>query len=114
METARFDAIARGIARMTTRRGMLTALIGGAFGIAAVNAGAADLSTDAKKGEGARCDEDQDCGRGLICKKSKKDGKNRRECRYEDGCGQRDDFCEETADCCKKLKCDRQRNRCVK
>lgn len=120
MDSTRFDLVTRAIASEATRRGVTRAALGGALALMGAEALAADVGVEAKKGDGARCSDDDDCGRGLFCKRIKKKGKNgkrdktRNECRYEDGCGLRDDYCDESDDCCDNLKCDRDRNRCVR
>ena len=120
MDDIRFDLIARAFGSDTTRRGIARLAAGGALALIGAGTIAADVGIAAKKGDGARCSDDEDCGKGLFCKRIKKKGKSgksektRNECRYEDGCGIRDDYCDESDDCCDNLKCDRNRNRCVR
>jgi hypothetical protein len=120
MDDKRFDSIAATIGAATSRRSAFVALVGGA--LAAAGGALAPRSTRAQ-GEGDSCRDDDDCGRGLFCKRSRRrrgrndrDGRrNRRdrsECRYIVGCGERHDFCFDTDDCCGNLRCNRSRERC--
>ena len=118
MDGMRFDFVTRAIGNAASRRGVARVALGGVLALLGAEALAAEVGIAARRGDGARCDNDDDCGRGLFCKKiknkGKKGNKTRRECRYEDGCGQRDDFCDESDDCCSNLKCDRDKKRCVR
>lgn len=94
------------------------ALLGGALAAVGAEALAQDLGIEGNGADGDKCDRDNDCGKGLYCKKIKKKKKNGRgrkvryECRYRDGCGRDKDYCEDNGDCCNGFRCDKKKNRC--
>ena len=115
MDDQQFDSVTAAIGAATARRGMFAALLGGALAIVGAETLAQDLGV--AQGDGDECDDDDDCGRGLFCKRVKKRKKNGRrettfECRYIDGCGENKDFCFDSDDCCGGLRCNRNRERC--
>jgi hypothetical protein len=115
MDDTRFDAMTETIGTASSRRIVFAALLGGALAAIGADALAQERGVEVK-GDGETCREDDDCGRGLFCKRIKKKdkrGKKSYECRYIDGCGERNDYCDDTGDCCDRLRCDRDRNRCV-
>lgn len=114
MDQNRFDAMTATIATASSRRGLVAALLGGTLAFLGADSLSSNLVGAAQKGDGARCDDDSDCGKGLTCQKVRNRGSKRRECRYEDGCGEQNNYCDEDDDCCKNLTCDGKRNRCVK
>ncbi len=103
-----------------SRRGVMGALLGGALAAVGAEALAQDLGIEGNGGDGDKCHQDNDCGKGLYCKKIKKKKKNgkhkktRYECRYRDGCGRKKDYCDENGDCCGGYRCDKKKNRCKK
>ena len=115
MDNNRFDAMTAAISMASSRRGVMSALLGGTLALAGIDTLAKNLGAEAKKGDGDPCDDDTDCGRGLTCEKIKdKNGKKKRECEYVDGCGKKDDYCQAKGDCCNKFTCNMDRNRCEK
>ncbi|MFT4037609.1 MAG: hypothetical protein QM692_05465 [Thermomicrobiales bacterium] len=118
MDSHQFDAFSAAIGAAPSRRAMMGALLGGALAAAGATALAADLGIEGS-GDGDKCDDDRDCGKGLYCKKIKKKKKNGRgkkvryECRYSNGCGKKKDYCDDNGDCCGGFRCDQKKNRCV-
>ena len=138
MDDNRFDSIAASVGAASSRRTALAVMLGGALSAAFVLA----PQRAAAQGEGDFCRDDSDCGRGLVCRRSERnrrrrndrdgrggrndhdgrrrekdrDGRRNREerseCRYINGCGRLEDFCEVTEDCCDDLLCNRNRQRC--
>jgi hypothetical protein len=116
MDDSQFDTMTETIGSASSRRIVFAALLGGALAAAGADALAQELGVEVK-GDGETCRDDNDCGRGLFCKRIKKNknGRNKKsthECRYIDGCGEQKDYCDESDDCCGNLRCDRSRNRC--
>jgi hypothetical protein len=118
MDNTQFDAMTETIGTASSRRVVFAALLGGALAAVGADTLAQELGVEVK-GDGETCRDDDECGRGLFCKRIKKKSKSGRskkksyECRYIDGCGERNDYCDETDDCCSRLRCDRNKNRCV-
>ena len=118
MDVHQFDAMTAAIGAAPSRRGVLGALLGGALAAVGADALAQDLGIEGNGGDGDKCKQDNDCGKGLYCKKikkKKKKGKRRKvryECRYRDGCGRKKDYCDNHDDCCGGYRCDKKKNRC--
>ena len=118
MDFQQFDAMTAAIAAAPSRRGVMGALLGGALAAVGADALAQDLGIEGKGGDGDKCKQDNDCGKGLYCKKikkKKKKGRRRKvryECRYRDGCGRKKDYCDDHDDCCGGYRCDKKKNRC--
>lgn len=118
MDVHQFDAMTAAIGAAPSRRGVMGALLGGALAAVGAEALAQDLGVEGNGADGDKCDRDNDCGKGLYCKKIKKKKKNgkgrkvRYECRYRNGCGREKDYCEDNGDCCGGYRCDKKKNRC--
>ena len=116
MDSRQFDTISVAIGAAPSRRAMMGTLLGGALAAAGAAALAAELGTEGS-GDGDKCRNDNDCGKGLYCKKIKKKSgkrtKTRYECRYRDGCGKKKDYCDDNGDCCGGYRCNQKKNRCV-
>ena len=119
MDESQVDTMTETIGSASSRRLVFAALLGSALAAVGHDASAQELGVEVN-GDGETCNDDNDCGRGLFCKRIKKKNKNGKkkksvdECRYIDGCGEEKDYCDESDDCCGNLRCDRNRNRCVR
>lgn len=120
MDIHQFDAMTTAIGTAGSRRGIFGALLGGALAAVGAEALAAELGIEGDGGDGDKCHNDSDCGKGLYCKKikKKKKGKHKKkktryECRYKDGCGRKKDYCDDNGDCCSGYRCNNKKNRCV-
>ncbi|MCC7025109.1 MAG: helix-turn-helix transcriptional regulator [Thermomicrobiales bacterium] len=121
MDDQRFDAITEAIGAAPSRRAMFRALAGGALAMVGADALAEELGIEKKGGDGDKCKKDNDCGKGLYCKKIKKKRKHgkhkkkkiRYECRYRNGCGKKKDYCDSNDDCCSGLRCNKNKSKCV-
>jgi hypothetical protein len=124
VEDTRFDALARSVSAMTTRRGALrgaAAGILGSMGLAAVldDADAQNRRRRRRRnrrGSGARncgaqyagCNRGSDCCQGLICIELRNPSAEQNfsgTCGYRRGCGRKNDFCQKNRDCCRKFRC---------
>ena len=123
MDDTRFDALARSVGAVTTRRTALhgaAASVLGAIGLAAVldDADAQNRRRRRRdrRGSGYRncgeqyagCNSGGDCCAGLVCQELRNPSAEqnfRGTCAYRRGCGKKNDFCEKNRDCCRKFRC---------
>ena len=106
MDANRFDRLSRTVGEQTDRRMMLKTAAAGT--LAAVGMGALgrvalgqDVTVESKGFKGDKCNNNNDCKKGLVCNSKDK-------CEYKSNCGgKKGQACKKTKDCCngKNLKC---------
>lgn len=69
MDEQRFDAMTEAIGAAPSHRAMFRALAGGALAIVGADALAEELGSEKTGGDGDKCKNDNDCGKGLYCSK---------------------------------------------
>jgi hypothetical protein len=109
VEDVRFDRLSRTIGAQTDRRGMLKAAAGGTLALLGVGAlgrpaaAAQDVTAESNGFKGDKCDNNNDCKKGLRC------GNNGR-CEYKKNCGgKKGAACKNNGDCCGNLRCKNKR-----
>ena len=115
MDGHKFDALARSIGSIRSRRGVLGLVGGGALtGLGLRPATAKDVGTFDCRGERQTCDNDDECcgGNRTICKRISRDCDKRRLRRDDRCCGDKRAACVDSCDCCRPFSC--VDNRCVR
>lgn len=110
MDADRFDHMTRMLGEQRDRRGMVKAATGSALAVLGMGAlGRAalgqEVSAEGKGFKGNKCDNNNDCKKGLVCN-------NKGKCEYKKNCGgKKGDACKKDKDCCKNknLKCENKK-----
>jgi hypothetical protein len=124
MDDTRFDALARAVGAVTTRRSALHGVAAGIVGSIGLAAVLDDVEAqnrrrrrrrDRRRGgrrhcgaQYAGCNSGGDCCTGLVCKELRNPSAEANfdgTCAYRVGCGKKNDFCEKNRDCCRKFRC---------
>jgi hypothetical protein len=124
MEETRFDALARSVGAVTTRRTALGGVAAGILGSVGLAAVLDDVEAQNRRrrrnrnrrrggrrncgAQYAGCNKGGDCCTGLICKELRNPSAEAEfsgTCAYKRGCGKKNDFCEKNRDCCRKFRC---------
>lgn len=106
MDQNRFDTLTRHIGEQTDRRSMFKTAAAGTMALLGMGALGRvtlgqDVDAESNGFKGDKCDDDDDCRRGLICNSNDR-------CEYKRNCGgKKGDACKNNGDCCKgkNLKC---------
>jgi hypothetical protein len=115
MDDTRFDALARAVGAVTTRRSALRGVAAGILGSVGLGGVLDDVAAQ-RQGSGYRrcgkqyagCNQGRDCCAGLRCKTLRNphaEAEFSGVCAYQGGCGRRNDFCKKNRDCCRKFRC---------
>lgn len=124
MDDTRFDALARTVGAVTTRRTALSGVAAGILGSVGLAAVLDDVEAqnrrrrrnrDRRRGgrkncgaQYAGCNKGGDCCTGLICKELRNPSAEANfsgTCAYKRGCGKKNDYCDKNRDCCRKFRC---------
>jgi hypothetical protein len=122
MDDTRFDALARTVGAVTTRRAALGGVAAGILGSVGLAIVLDDVEAQnrrrrrnrrrgGRKNCGAQyagCNSGGDCCRGLECRELRNPSAEANfdgTCAYRVGCGKKNDYCEKNRDCCREFRC---------